>query len=160
MKPGLIQSEALATNSMHDWLTHQGSLTDKLKTLSSRVRLQVLQHTWQPGLERKILMWADQERCWFARTRIPEATYLAAEELFTRLATHALGELIWHNPQIQRVTLQHYQITPQTAEYALLDASMHEQRQHLWARHSSLLVQNQYPFELLEIFLPGLERTL
>jgi chorismate--pyruvate lyase len=151
---------------MHDWLTHNDSLTDKLKTISSAVHLQVLQHAWQTTvsqehiLERKILMWAGQERCWFARTQIPEPTYRAEEALFSRLATQALGELIWHNPRIQRVQLQHYAITPNTADYALLDNSMHEQHTSLWARHSRLFVQNQYPFYLLEIFLPGLARVI
>ena len=136
------------------WLTHQDSLTDKLKAHSNQVRLEVLQHAWQEDvlLERKIIMWAGLERCWYARTQIPSSTYQIAEALFARLTTQALGELIWHNPRIKREDFHHYAIGPHTPEYALLDSNWHEQRTELWARHSTLMVLPHYPFYLLEIF--------
>ncbi len=154
------------THPLYSWLTHQHSLTDKLTACFPAVRLQVIQHTWKQAagaadyLERKILMWAGLERCWFARTQIPAATYYAEEALFSRLSQQALGELIWHNPNIQRIKLQPFSLTPLSPEYALLEDAMHEQRCELLGRHSTLLAQQRYPFYLVEIFLPGLERLI
>jgi len=146
---------------LSSWLTHEGSLTDKLKSYTPNVHLQVLQHAWQEHLlERRVIIWAGTEPCWFARTQIPRITFTAEQALFARLETHSLGELIWHNPRIVRTNLQYFSITPHTLEYALLDHNLHEQREILWARFSTLLAQGQYPFDLLEIFLPGLERVL
>ena len=162
------------TPQLKPWLVHQHSLTDRLKAVAHDVRLDVLRHEWsaldawdqqtlcinlnQHALHREILMWASTDICWYARTIVPLATYQAEVPLFSRLRTQSLGELIWSNPNIERVLLKPYPLQEDTLEYHFLTDEMHQRETPLWARLSTFSVRKTYPFYLLEIFLPGLRK--
>ena len=162
------------SRALMPWLTHQDSITDKLKTIARDVRLDVLRHEWgipdtwdtevlkistpEHVLHREILMWASTDICWYARTILPFQTYYAEKSRFSRLKTQALGELIWHDPNIKRVKMEHYPIHPDNIEYQFLTHTMHRNERPLWARLSTISIHDTLPLYLLEIFLPDLQK--
>lgn len=156
------------------WLTHQGSITDKLKAQAGDAHLQLLKHSWEltdswdqetlnlasnlPVLHREILMWAHNEPCWFARTIMPKSTYQAEETLFSRLKTTPLGELIHYHPNIRRTRIKPYPIVPNSMEHRYLAHALEYPVEQFWGRCSTFTLHKQYEFYLLEIFLPSLLR--
>lgn len=163
-------------NPMSSWLEHKTSLTDKLKALAKSTTLQVLNHCWEPThlwdqtalglpaditvLHRDIIMWADGAACWYARTVLPMPVFNIEAELFKRLDTEPLGELIHHHPHIERTNITPYEIKPHMPEYAYLKQNLKEStpQSKLWGRLSTFTIHKQHDFYLLEIMLPGLLR--
>lgn len=161
---------------LQPWLAHKGSITDKLKTRVATCRLDVLNHTWEQThawdtqllsltknttvLHRDILMWAEGEPCWYARTILSQAVFDTEASLFKRLETTPLGELIHTHPEIQRTQIKPYLITPKMPEYVYLKQALKHStpKAPLWGRVSTFTIRNQFDFYLLEIFLPGLLR--
>ncbi len=155
------------------WLTHQGSITNKLKLLTHDVRIEVLENTWETAdnwdqknlsltsssevLHRNIVMWAEDTPCWYARTILPETAYQSEQALFDRLKHQALGELIHNHPDIKRTKIHPYTITPDMPEFEFLKAALQQNtpETNLWGRISTFTIRNQFDFYLLEIFLPG-----
>lgn len=162
-------------NPSSDWIYHESSMTDKLKKHSTHVTLDVMKHVWeltnswdiqtlglafhQKVLHREILMWAENNPCWYARTILPQSTYEAKDAPFERLKTEALGDIIWTSPQFKRSNMKHYTITTDSPEYAWLTPLMHEQEKTLCVRLSTFMYDQQHPFYLTEILLPGLNRA-
>jgi len=156
------------------WLTHQGSITDKLKAHAGEAHLQLLKHAWEltdswdqqtlnltpklAVLHREILMQAHNKPCWFARTVMPKPTYQAEKALFSRLETTPLGELIHHHPDIQRTSIKPYPILPNSMEHSYLTHALEQPIKPLWGRCSTFTLHKQHEFYLLEIFLPDLLR--
>jgi len=157
------------------WLTCTTYLTEKLHAQSGNTALQVLHEQWlelatswdqevlQLGAERvlhrDIVMFAEAQPCWFARTILPAATYHSAEGLFARLQHEPLGNLIFQGSVIQRLGLRHYPITMTDSEYAWIPEGYHQQRKRLWVRLATFqITSSQALFYLLEILLPQLER--
>lgn len=153
------------------WLDYPYSLTEKLKDEAGEARLQRLTQHWripdwwdkfnsggnhQELLHREILMWARQKPCWYARTIIPLSTYQHDVPLFSRLQQEPLGNLIFSNNKIKRTSFIHYAINAQCIEYHWLDEHMHGNAKTLWVRLSTFLLNDHYPFFLVEILLPGL----
>jgi len=156
------------------WLIHQGPLTDKLRREAGVARLQVLRQQWHKPdwwdkytlqlrtdtvMHREILMWSASHPCWYARTILPQASYLHDPGFFDRLNNETLGKLIFANPRVERISLTHYPINPQLIEYYWLTAAMHGDSQQLWVRKSRFVLDGGLPFFLIEILLPGLERA-
>ena len=164
---------AIPNPSLLPWLNHHDSLTDKLKTFTPAVKLNIIRHEWgltdawdqqelhlqpqQRALHREITMQSDKNLCWYARTTIPERTYQAKSHLFAQLETEPLGHLIWNNADIKRTSLHYYPINSNSMEYTFLNARMHQHQELLWARRSLIMVHAKNPLYLLEIFLPGLD---
>ena len=158
-----------------EWLYHEKSMTNKLKNYSNEVKLEIIKHVWEQTnawdnqtlglvfntnvLHREILMWAGINPCWYARTILPQSTYEANDAPFKRLKTEALGDIIWTSPRFKRSDMKHYTITPESPEYAWLTPLMHEEEKTLWVRLSTFLYDQQHPFYLTEILLPGLSRA-
>ena len=165
--------DVIPKTSLLPWLNHHDSLTDKLKTFTPTVKLNIIRHEWsftdawdqhelhlqpqQRVLHREITMQSDKTLCWYARTTIPEQTYQAKSHLFDQLETQPLGHLIWNNADIERTLLHYYPINQRSMEYAFLNARMHQHQELLWARRSLIMVHANNPLYLLEIFLPGLD---
>ena len=157
------------------WLTHRDSLTQKLKNNTGCARLQVLKQQWEDidwwdknaliiqddqVFRREIIMWANDEACWYARTTIPKQTYQAAPLLFDRLQTESLSELIFNEDRIKRNQLMYYAINEACVEYHWLPKNMLSNAPVLWGRLSTLMVNDTEPFYLVEILLPALLRVL
>ncbi|MCH9689758.1 MAG: chorismate lyase [Gammaproteobacteria bacterium] len=165
----------LATQ-INPWLEQKGSITDKLKQLAGHTKLQVLSHSWETSdawdskilklpentevLHRDILMWADNQTCWYARTILPQYVYQAESLLFEQLKSKPLGELIHHHPEIHRTHINSYEIHAHMPEYQYLKHALKQNTptHSLWGRVSTFTIRNQYDFYLLEILLPGLLR--
>lgn len=158
---------------MSFWLTYPNSLTQKLKEIAKDVHLNVLREQWEaPDLwdkkhlldnsikvfHREILMYAGNLACWYARTTIPQATYQANPQLFSRLQHESLGDIIYHESIIERTHLNPYLIDDQMDEYHRVKVFIPLYENQLWARYSSFIINKRDPFYLVEIFLPDLER--
>ncbi len=158
------------------WLRSQSSITDKLKVLAKKTRLEVLTHTWEvtddwdqttlslPAntdvLHREIVMWGDNTPCWYARTILPHAAYHAEKALFDCLKHQALGELIHPHPDINRDDIKLYAMHPHMQEYNYLTRHLKDTapKHCLWGRVSTFTIRKQFDFYLLEIMLPGILR--
>lgn len=157
------------------WLTHLGFLTEKLRSETGDARLEVLTHQWQKPdlwdveklsiqppsiLNRTICMWSLETACWFARTVLPAETYASDALLFARLKTEPLGNLIFHDNKIARVSHKYYAIDKHSLEYKWLNVTQHQNAEILWVRLSEFMVYTGFGFFLVEIILPGLEQCL
>ncbi|AHE67331.1 chorismate--pyruvate lyase family protein [Legionella oakridgensis] len=168
-----LQEECHPSYALLPWITHQSSLTERLKQKTGEARLTVLAQQWgapdwwdkqvlklehESVLHREILMSARNAPCWYGRTILPKQTYESDVALFTRLKTESLGQLLFNNITINRLCLLHYAISHRVIEYHWLTAEMHDQKEVLWARFSAFTLHKQFPFYLVEILLPGLMR--
>ena len=157
------------------WLVHQQFLTEKLHAITNDTYLKVLDQrreapdAWDISIlklkatqviHRQILMCAYEAPCWYARTIIPDTTWLANTRLFDRLETESLGHLIFNGTEIQRAYLTHYMISPSSIEYGWLNESWHRGVSTLWVRQSEFVVNSKDSFFLIEVLLPGLLRYL
>lgn len=144
--------------ALDSWLFCNTSLTEKLKNISGEARLEVLRNQEGDIYEREILMWSNEQPCWYAKTQIPKETYDAHDSLFMRLHSESLGALIYHNTLIQRISLRPYKISKQDLSFTWLKPEWYKAESVLWLRSSEFLCADKHPFYLYEIYLPGLLR--
>ena len=157
------------------WLTYEGFLTKKLHQLTGDTSMQILSHAMHSRLwwdqymlgvtcasvvHRDIVMYAQQQACWYARSIIPQTTYDAAPQWFARLKTELLGTLLFESTHVHRQFLIHYPIDVSCIEYHWVNSIWHQNTPRLWARLSLFHVHHEHPLFLLEVLLPGLERFL
>lgn len=169
----LLPVKCEVSSALLPWITYEDSLTERLQEKAGYARLQVIGQRWdKPNwwdqqvlhirngvvFHREIVMWAGQDACWYARTIIPEATYKADFALFDRLQKESLRELIFNEPRVTRAYMMHYPICKQSIEYTWLSQLMHSNATVLWVRASAFIIQDKFPFYLLETLLPALER--
>jgi len=175
MKPSIHQflpTQSSPPSFLVPWIACQASLTEKLKAVAGQANIEVLAQHWQLAdwwdqqvlhlerqvvFRREIIMRSEETSCWYARTIIPETTYEANTPLFNRLKTESLGVLIFNEDAIKRVQLIYYPITNKSIEYYWLKSARKTEVNILWLRLSTLML-DVYPFFLIEILLPGLER--
>lgn len=105
-------------------------------------------------IRRDILISAAGQRCWFARTMIPSATYELEPSFFDRLHHEPLGHLIFNEPNVVRQVLHSYGINARHLEYHWLAPEWREDVATLWARLSCLEFKQKAWFYLVEIYLP------
>ncbi|HVT62904.1 MAG TPA: chorismate lyase [Legionellaceae bacterium] len=155
------------------WLTHTTYLMQELKKKAGDAHLDILSQSWaittdwdqhilhlddELVLHRDVVILAYETPCWFARTILPATTYQTDELLFERLEREPLGNIIFNNTAIERVSLRYYPIDPSDAEYTWIPASIYQGQKKLWMRLSQFAVHHKTSFYLVEIFLPGLEK--
>lgn len=157
------------------WLTHTQMLTRKLENITNNVSLKVLCHeisklnwwdkyvlglTSSEALHREVIIYAQSQPCWYARTIIPKNTYINQNTLFDLLNSKTLGELIFDSKnEIQRDFLRYYSIDNTDIEYYWLSSDITHSRKILWARLSKFSIKYDC-FYLFEVFLPGLEKYI
>lgn len=148
---------------LHSWLISQQSLMDELARQAGEARLSVIRHDegvssdfiWQ----REIVVSANQEPCWFARTVAQERCYENCIDFFEQLRTKKLGDLIYNANEVFRETIVHFPISECSAPYQWLPDSIKPvSSQVLWMRASHFVLREQYAFDLFEIYLPALLR--
>ncbi len=157
------------------WLTHQASLTEKLKNEANVAHLQVLKQAWETPdwwdkhvlniggelvLHREIAMWVENEPCWYARTIFPQTTYIKDAAFFDRLQNESLGQLIFGNNEVKRISLVNHTINHQSIEYHWINKWINHNADELWVRKSTFVIAELSPFFLIEIILPGLLRCV
>jgi len=156
------------------WLTHTDVLTAKLYELSKNTSIKVLKqgfsscNWWDKYVlkvkstnvfHREVLIMAWVNPCWYARTIIPETTYVKHKKLFLMLKNKTLGDLIFSDNGIMRSYLKYYTIDKNSIEYHWLESSVISSQKKLWVRISKFNIQND-AFYLFEVFLPGLEKYI
>lgn len=154
------------TNGLRSWLLQTHSLTERLATVAGEASLHVLNQGIIDGWwQRDIKMMAQGEPCWFARTLVSESTWVACQDFFDQLTTKSLGQLIYHSPIVQRLSLVHYPIGRAAAQCRWLPVEIEQQcLSALWMRSSHFRLQpvmssqTFYFFQLTEIFLPAMQR--
>jgi chorismate--pyruvate lyase len=170
----LINFDIQPPKVLSSWLTHDSSLTEKLRAETGNARIEVLEQRWvfpdwwdknvlkmspEAVFHREIIMWSNERPCWYARTIIPYECYQRDTLFFNRLESENLGQLIYNNPNVKRTSLLNYPINSQSLEYHWLDRFQHQDAQYLWVRLSTLTLHHSFHFYLVEIFLPGLSEV-
>lgn len=143
---------------LRSWLVYPQRLTDRLAIEAGDASLHLLnQELVGPIWQREIIITANGVPCWYARTVVPEITYVSCQDFFDQLKTKALGALIYNSAIVQRTSLVHYPIGHASAEFRWLPESIQRSCDHaLWLRSSSFRLRENYPFYLKEIFLPAM----
>lgn len=173
--PDNLEASSDTPEILKPWLVYTQSLTDKLRHEAGDAQLAVLNQnlihaTWwdrfvlkvdaQAVTQREILMSAHGHPSWYARTIIPENTLATNEHFFGRLKQESLGDIIFGNDNIKRITMINYAIDANCIEYYWLDSTMRGQSQIFWARLAMFDINGAAPFFLIEILLPGLLTAL
>ena len=160
--------------NVRNWLVHPDSITDRLIEKAGEASLMVLAQGFERACAwdkkifndvidkvwcREIVMFAQGEAYWYARTIIPETTYANNQDFFDQLKIQSLGTLIFNSPIVQRKTLTSYVINEKMHEYQWIPESVKPYpTQPLWVRLSHLILHEHFPFYLVEILLPAAER--
>lgn len=159
---------------LYEWLVYPDSLTKRLLEKAGDAKVTVLAQEWYSvdwsnqwvSIDssekiwcREIMMLANGNACWYARSLVPEITYIRCSDFFEQLNVKTLGELIFNSPFVERISLSHYSINVDTIEYQWLpDAIKPFLSPILWVRFSCLKLHKEFPFYLVEILLPEVER--
>lgn len=165
------ESSSRFPNILLPWLDHQGSMTEKLRSMAGEAELTVINQDWTTpswwdlfvlGLEvpairqREILMSAGSRPCWYARTIIPDYTWQARESLLKRLVNETLTNIIFGENGVKRYSLINYAINSECIEYYWMNPILTKKATPLWVRLSVFTIDTDFPFYLMEILLPGL----
>lgn len=145
---------------LRSWLVYPHRLTERLIEVAGEASLQVLhQGDVNQYWQREIMIMAHGEACWYARTLVPQSTYLDNQDFFDQLKTKSLGDLIYNSTMVQRRSLLHYPIGRTAQEFQWLPAAIQQTCHHaLWVRSSSFMLREKDPFYLKELFLPAMQR--
>jgi len=159
---------------LHEWLIYPNSLTKRLLEMAGDAKINVLAQEWdsfgwtnqwvsinstEKTWCREILMSANGKVCWYARSLVPEITYVHCLDFFEQLNSKILGDLIFNSPFVERDSLNYYSIDTNSREYQWLPDSITPFfDKALWVRLSCLKLYKKFPFYLVEILLPEVER--
>ncbi|WP_028389488.1 chorismate--pyruvate lyase family protein [Legionella fairfieldensis] len=170
----LLKTESTLREDLLPWLTHQTSLTDRLKKIRGDVSLKVLNQRWtfpdwwckftldltvEMIWQREILMYSQETPCWYARTLVPHLTYQTNYSFFEKLDRESLGTLLFGNVNITRKFMLNYSVNNQCLEYYWFPELPGNKEDQYWTRFSGFVL-NGLPFYLIEILLPGLVRIM
>ena len=165
-KPSLLITEAEPDPYILSWLTHDTSLTAKLKKVSGEASLSLLSAKWsvpdwwdkmvlkirdERVYRREILMSSASMPCWYARTLIPESCYHLDQVFFNRLKQESLNHLIFDEDKVQRTSLFHYFINEHCIETHWLPDHFLTDPTPLWLRFSEFNFMNKATFYLCEV---------
>lgn len=165
----------LCSASLQEWLMHNTSLTEKLYEKSGHTRLDVRLHEWKPRcwwstyylnissyrvLTREILMYSQDQPCWYARTLIPEHTYERSKALFNRLNQLSLGKILFADFGIKRSWGRVFSLSRDDALYYWPQSYVDFDAENVWCRLAEYLTDTNEPFYLIEILLPNLMDVL
>ncbi|KTC69287.1 4-hydroxybenzoate synthetase [Legionella birminghamensis] len=170
----MVQEQSLMPSpEWTSWLTHKTALTEKLQHETGEARLKLIQQiktncNWwdrfflgiceKNVIHRDVLMASQDQYCWFARSVIPLSTFDQNMVFFERLKTESLGQMVFNNPVVKRDCLSHYFIDKNSQEYHWMTPELRQNAPLLWVRYSRFLINENFPFYLVEILLPDLLR--
>jgi chorismate-pyruvate lyase len=166
------------TMSREEWLTWAHPLTAQLECVAGTAQLTVLSQGWQLAdawesaqldmqgirvFRREIIISDGKAPCWYARTIIPEATYIAHTSLFQGLSGKmTVGDLIFRTPSVQRIHLTQplLDLSLKAALIAIGYMPSYAQMRFSTMRvfASDAAASQMHCFYLAEIFLNGLAR--
>lgn len=168
----ILDNEIQPPNYLIEWIECQKPLTNKLFDKTGNTKLNVLYHDWVKTdwwtkyflsindyqvLQRDIMMTSNTKLYWFARTIIPQTCYQMNPNFFNRLQYQSMKDLIYDNPEVQRINQFTFPITKNHLEYYWLKGYIDNLQQNYWLRLSQLQFCKQNCFYLMEIMFPTLE---
>ena len=171
----LVKIDDFPQKKLNHWLNHQDSLTEKLQAYFGPTHLTLLEQdfflpSWwdkftlkildKKVFHRKIVMFAKQQPCWYAKTIIPLSCYQENTHLFYRLAHETVGSIVFSDTRITRLRLLNYAIDERCIEYHWLPKEIIVEKKPLWLRFSEFKIADSVPFYLIEILLPNLIRMI
>lgn len=154
---------------LKEWLLEEGSLTAKLQKITGASALKPLRNNWQKPdwwanhvllhqedkvFQREIIISSHGLPCWYARTIIPSSTYYTFCDIFEKLATKSLGDIIFSEPHIERTALCFYKVEKENIEYYWPKKYHLKVQEGMWTKLSHFMIDARFPFYLSEIFLP------
>jgi chorismate--pyruvate lyase len=159
----------MAKVELRTWLNYPQSITQFLALKSDNVVIEVLAQGFEAYesvfsdasrfWSREVIIRSHGQAVWYARTLVPELTFIKCAYFFSQLNTKSLGDLIFNNPDVERMALIHYPMSKVSQTYQWLPENIKPFADTvLWVRVSSFLLKNQYEFSLYEIYLPDLQR--
>lgn len=158
-------------NKIRAWLCYQGSMTQKIRSISPDIKIDVVQHKWdipcfqerealrllqQPALVREIRMLCNNEVWIIARTVIPSSALLGKWLALKRLGNKPLGDFLFKDPNVARSQFEFQLLGPHQSKNKMDDFAFTEE---LWARRS-LFYLNGKSILLTEVFMPCMWRTI
>ncbi len=165
-RPGIKQTIPLEVQS---WIYETGSLTQRLRAhFGSRLHIRILlQQRHKPFIQerqllkqppaqytliREVLLHADNIPLILARSIIPEATIQVAHRNLSHLGTRPLGEVIFAYPNLQRLSLEITQVSPDAWREPCRNEF--QIQQPVWGRRTIYAIPAQ-PLLVSELFLPA-----
>ncbi|WP_367605789.1 chorismate lyase [Legionella sp. W05-934-2] len=164
-----------APDYLFPFLTDSGSLTKKLHQMTGSAVVKVMsgnltnpdwwcQHylklTCDQLFQREILMLSGKYTCWYARTYIPASTWYLHSSFFEQLADKNLGDMLFDNPHVKRVSSTFRTIDRSDIAYYWPPKELVLESERLWLRLSLFSLYEKANFYLTELFLPELEPCL
>ncbi|TLX50057.1 chorismate lyase [Pseudoalteromonas ruthenica] len=158
---------AKVTDTLADWLLESGSLTKRLKSQCQQFAVEVLSEkvvasrfcdhaVFKPPSTnvrvREVLLFCDNEPMVYAQTWLPEQQSQQGVDL-AHLGNNPLGEVIFQDPQIQRVGMEVADFA-HNQSLSELTHSLKLPGGPLWGRRSCFNLTDQQ-IMVCEIFLPG-----
>ncbi len=157
------------------FLTDSGSLTKKLKLITGDATVKVISREmksldwWsqfylklecETLFQREIIMTSNNYSCWYARSYVPSSTWYVYATFFEQLANKNLGDMLFDNPLVQRVSSKYFSIDNMDLPYYWIPKDVMKYDHQLWLRLSVFSICEQGVFYLIELFLPELEKCL
>lgn len=161
-----------APQYVHSWLTLQTSLSDRLKLIKGNSQVNRIKQDWSTVnwwekyhlhlqgkvLRREVIITANDQPYWYARTIIPEEAWNAAPQLFQRLEKESLGDILYYSQQEITRFIHPYKITPAFLEWYWVPNDIRG-KGPMWGRLSTFILNGKQSFFLIELFLPALENV-
>lgn len=157
--------------SITPWLQSTSRLTDLLKEKSGDANVIVLSESFKESgwwekyvfscpselsFYREVVIKSHHHPCWFARTIIPASSFNRHKDIFSRFQKESLGDIIFSEPRIERVSLMAAPLDASFIEYHWLSSDLTENLPSTWMRRSVFAIDGRVAFYLVEIFLNGL----
>ncbi|MBT9567271.1 MAG: chorismate lyase [Thiobacillus sp.] len=158
--------------TLRDWLCDKGSLTGRLKARCPRFRVVPLTSglarpnrdeyallRLRPGEHayvREVLLLCDDVPVVFAHSVLPYPSLRGEWNGISRLGSRPLGEALFNDHRIRRLSLAYRNIHPDHPLFRALAPHHPVHRRKLWARRSTFCLAAQ-PLLVTEVFLPEID---
>lgn len=134
-----------------DYIYETRSLTNKLRQKYSDISLKCYHYQFEKNHIRDVMILAQQQPKWCARTTIPENTLQHLKILFPIHQKHAIGDFLFTHSSMKRLSLT-IDVFPNMPNLMLNHFGLQANRNLYWLRKSKWCFAQDYYFEILEIF--------
>jgi chorismate lyase len=166
-----IQTPALQTFALRDWLLDTGSLTRRLqKASNNRFAVSVLKQRWErPRLDearalnipphqlvliREVILYGCDQPWVYARSVLPHQALNGRLRFLRKLGNKPLGALLFGNPSIKRGA-----VVVQRVAQSHLPALLQQSGSPLWGRYS-IFRYGKNGILVSEVFLPDFVKSI
>jgi chorismate-pyruvate lyase len=146
-----LQCLPLVIQKQLNFVYEPGSLTSRLRLNAKTISLDCIHYLWQDQTIRDVVIYANQQPQWCARTMIPSPTWKRLTALFAINKKTAIGELIFSHPNMKRLDLR-FNLLPRKHPSMIEHFGIKTNRDFYWIRSSKWCLEKEYFFEILEFF--------